>query len=152
SLDVSKGMKGPVKEQWDMMKKRMAEYDRDRPPALPTAMACTDVSSVAPATRVLHRGDWRKPEGVINPGFLSAIDDREATVPVSTSGTTGRRTVLAEWIASPKNPLTARVLVNRVWQTHFGRGIAGTPSDLGAQGERPTHPELLDWLARSFTE
>src|SRR5262249_29613331 len=150
SRDVSGAMKAPVKEQWTAMKKQMAEYDRDLPPTLPTAMACTDVGSIAPPTRLLHRGDWRKPEGIVAPGFLSAFDDREATIPISTSGTTGRRTVLAEWIASPKNPLTARVLVNRVWQTHFGRGLAATPSDLGAQGERPTYPELLDWLANSF--
>jgi hypothetical protein len=152
SRDVSGSMKGAVKDQWTAMKKQMAGFDRDRPPQLPTVMACTDVGAVAPPTRLLHRGDWRKPEGVIKPGFLSAIDDREATNPVSTSGTTGRRTILADWIASPKNPLTARVLVNRIWQSHFGRGIAGTPSDLGAQGERPTHPELLDWLARAFVE
>jgi hypothetical protein len=65
---------------------------------------------------------------------------------------TGRRTALAEWIASPANPLTARVMVNRLWQYHFGRGLAGTTSDFGRLGERPTHPELLDWLASRFVE
>src|SRR5262249_46192809 len=119
-----------------------------RPPTLPTAMACTDVGAVAPPTRLLHRGDWRKPEGVVAPGYLSAIDDREAKFSGAT--TTGRRTALADWIASPNNPLTAPVLVNRLWQTHFGRGLVATPSDFGAQGERPTHPELLDWLATRF--
>jgi Protein of unknown function (DUF1553) len=67
--------------------------------------------------------------------------------PPSGAKTTGRRTVLADWIASPENPLTARVMANRVWQYHFGRGIVRSSSNLGTQGDKPTHPELLDWLA-----
>lgn len=147
--DVSGRMKGEVKEQWQAMVKRMAEFKDAKPPPMPTAMACTDVAAVAPPTHLLKRGDWRKPEQEIEPGFLSAIDDRTATV-IATSRTTGRRTALANWIASPNNPLTARVLVNRLWQTHFGRGLVATPNDFGAQGESPTHPELLDWLADTF--
>src|SRR5262249_34320123 len=64
--------------------------------------------------------------------------------------TSGRRLALANWITDPKNPLTARVLVNRVWLHHFGAGIVRTPGDFGRFGERPTHPELLDWLASEF--
>jgi len=60
---------------------------------------------------------------------------------------TGRRTVLANWLADPRNPLTARVMVNRVWQYHFGTGIVATPGDFGRMGSRPTHPELLDYLS-----
>lgn len=62
----------------------------------------------------------------------------------------GRRSVLANWIADPKNPLTARVMLNRLWRYHFGRGLAGDTSNFGKTGKKPTHPELLDWLAATF--
>src|SRR5262249_12604788 len=119
---------------------------RLKPPALPTTMALADVGPVAPPTYLLKRGDWRKPGDEVQPGFLSVIDDRDAE-PTPTASTTGRRRALAEWVTKPDHPLTARVIVNRVWQSHFGRGLVGTPNDFGAQGERPSHPELLDWLA-----
>src|SRR5207302_9901341 len=64
--------------------------------------------------------------------------------------TSGRRRVLAEWLASDRNPLAARVMINRVFQHHFGRGIVRSPNDFGNIGDRPTHPELLDWLAGEF--
>ncbi len=110
-----------------------------------------------PATRVLKGGDYRQPQEAVEPGFPSAITgnflpaelevDRYRQYP-----TRGRRMTLAKWIASPENPLTARVMVNRIWQHHFGRGIVATPSDFGKNGERPTHPELLDWLALRFVQ
>jgi hypothetical protein len=113
------------------------------------AIAMTDLGSQAPATYRLKRGDWRKPDEEIAPGFLSAIDDRLAAVN-PTARTTGRRTALAAWLTKPDHPLTGRVMVNRLWQHHFGRGIVASPSDFGAQGDAPSHPELLDWLAGEF--
>jgi hypothetical protein len=100
----------------------------------------------------LRRGELSKPceeVGPDVPAVLAAADpapDFRATPPQ------GRRTALARWLTAPDNPLTARVLVNRVWGWHFGQGLVRTPNDFGTQGEPPTHPELLDWLARDFVE
>lgn len=87
-----------------------------------------------------------------NPGFLTILDSGEIKIPEPKPGMTssGRRSVLADWLAKPTNPLTTRVIVNRVWQYHFGRGIVATASDFGRLGEEPTHPELLDWLTSDF--
>ncbi len=110
-----------------------------------------------PLTHVLKSGDYRQPAEAVEPGFPSAIMgasepavlemDRYRQFP-----TRGRRMTLAKWIAGPENPLTARVMANRIWQRHFGRGIVETTSDFGKNGARPTHPELLDWLAVKFVE
>jgi hypothetical protein len=144
------GMKPAEKERWEALKKQLTEAG-PRPTATSMAMAFTDVGHDVPATYLLKRGNWRKRDEEIRPGYLSAFDDRLADIkPAGT--TTGRRTALANWIADPKNPLTARTIVNRIWMQHFGRGIANSPGDLGMQGERPTHPELLDWLASQFVE
>jgi len=142
-------MPAAVKPQWETMTKRMAELEKERPPEPPVAMVMTDVGPDCPTTHLLKRGSWRSHGEEIQPGFLSAIDDRDAAVK-ATSHTSGRRTALAEWIASPKNPLTARVMVNRLWQQHFGTGIVASTSDFGVTGDRPTHPEALDWLASEF--
>jgi len=148
--DFSKKMKGDVKERWDELASRMSRLAKERPADPPAAMGMTDVGPVAPPTHLLKRGDWRKPGGEVAPGFPSAVDDRDAEPIPTPAGTPGRRAALAAWITDPKNPLTARVMVNRVWQHLFGRGIVASASDLGVSGERPTHPELLDWLAADF--
>jgi hypothetical protein len=108
-------------------------------------------------TRILIRGDYRQPGEPVTPGFPTAIAAKEETATMITDRyrqfpTRGWRLTLARWIASRDNPLTARVMVNRIWQHHFGRGIVATPSDFGKNGERPTHPELLDWLANEFMD
>jgi hypothetical protein len=107
--------------------------------------------------RILLRGDYRQPGDAVTPGFPTAIAGKEETAEMITDRyrqypTRGWRLTLARWIASPENPLTARVMVNRIWQHHFGRGIVATPSDFGKNGERPSHPELLDWLALEFID
>ena len=90
----------------------------------------------------------------MQPGFVSVVTygNPPAELPPSTPHTSGRRLALAEWLVSPDNPLTARVIVNRIWHHHFGRGIAPTLDNFGKMGESPTNPELLDWLAIEFVK
>ncbi|HSH15633.1 MAG TPA: PSD1 and planctomycete cytochrome C domain-containing protein [Verrucomicrobiae bacterium] len=94
-----------------------------------------------------HRGDAMQPRELVAPGTLAVFNP--LTLATNTPEQS-RRLELANWIASPENPLTARVMVNRVWQHHFGVGLVDTPNDFGLNGSRPTHPELLDWLAAEF--
>lgn len=119
--------------------------------SLQQGLLMTDAEGTPPVTRILFQGNHQQPRASVEPGFLSALDPNPAPIrrPPNPK-TTGRRLALADWIASPTNPLTARVFVNRVWQQHFGRGLTATPNDFGLAGERPTHPELLDWLAGQF--
>ena len=108
----------------------------------------------APPSYFLIRGDPFSPGSEMSPGFLSAATrgDPPTVIPRPDGRTSGRRLALAEWIASRDNPLTARVIVNRVWHHHFGRGIVRTLDNLGRMGDTPTHPELLDWLAVEFMD
>lgn len=101
----------------------------------------------AEPTRRLHRGDPLSPKEPVAPDALTVLGTLGLALDAPEQQ---RRLALARWIASPDNPLTARVMVNRVWQHHFGVGLVDTPSDFGANGTRPTHPELLDWLAQQF--
>ena len=108
-----------------------------------------------PTSRVMIRGEWNNPGKVVEPGFPSCITGHQEPTPIRLDPfkrwpMRSRRMALAEWIASPENPLTARVMVNRLWHWHFGRGIVATPSDFGKLGGGPSHPELLDWLANRF--
>jgi len=136
----------------ERLKREIYEIERalPRPPA--HAMALVDQKSKASDTFVLRRGEYKnkgpkvapRPPGVIlasqSPGsFPPAIEGK--------GDKTGRRAALAKWLTDPGNPLTARVIVNRLWQYHFDRGIVATSSDFGVRGESPSHPELLDWLA-----
>ena len=108
-----------------------------------------------PTTHILLNGEFDKVGEPVEPGFLSAITGNSdpATLPTVGFGNVSKyRLVLAEWIANAANPLTSRVMVNRIWQHHFGAGIVTTPSDFGRNGARPTHPELLDWLATEFVQ
>jgi hypothetical protein len=102
-----------------------------------------------PVTRLAVRGDWRRPGPPVKPGFLRVVNAQDVPSPMATATTErpGRRTALANWLMHPEHPLAARVIANRVWQFHFGRGLCTTPSDFGLAGDNPTHPELLDFLA-----
>ena len=113
-------------------------------------------SKWSPETHVLAGGALQAPGDAVKPGVLTATglpssSDPDAAYQI-TDSVNGRRLQLAQWIASDKNPLTARVIVNRVWQSHFGRGLVKTSNNFGAKGSKPTHPQLLDWLTADFIE
>jgi hypothetical protein len=100
---------------------------------------------------LLKRGDVEQHGDEVTPGALTCVQGMNADLQVRSGSTEGaRRAALADWLADPKNPLTWRSIVNRVWQYHFGKGIVDTPNDFGRNGALPSHPELLDWLAENF--
>ncbi|MCB1227817.1 MAG: PSD1 domain-containing protein [Verrucomicrobiales bacterium] len=146
TFDPMKSLKSDKdKEQYRALEAELKKFDAIKPAPLQEAFVATDAGTEAPAVSI----KTRKGEQEIPPGFLSILDTQEPQItPTATS--TGRRRVLAEWITQPDHPLSTRVIVNRVWQHHFGRGIVATPNDFGTLGEPPTHPELLDFLTRRF--
>jgi cytochrome c553 len=132
--------------------KRDLDRLREWKPAVDMALCVTERGRQAPDTFVLLRGNPHVPGPKVEPAFPMIFNPPGAVIPepAATSKTSGRRLALANWIAAPDNLLTARVMVNRIWQHHFGRGIVRSPNNFGLQGDRPTHPELLDWLASEF--
>lgn len=135
--------------EYDKLGEKLAEFEQLRPQPLPTAMAMGDVGSVAPETRLLEGGDYQKPGEAVEPGFLSLLSKETPDIapPDETAKSTGRRSALARWLTQPNHPLTARVMVNRLWQHYFGRGIVGSPNNFGIMREEAENPELLDFLA-----
>ncbi len=118
------------------------------------ALAMQEIGGQPEITHVLRRGNARTPGDAVEPAFLTVLGRPAPPLPARATNalSSGRRTVLADWVASRDNPLTARVAVNRVWHHHFGRGIVRTVGDLGRAGEPPSHPALLDWLATDFMD
>jgi hypothetical protein len=119
-------------------------------PDLPRGYFMREASPDPPTTHLLIRGKAARPGPVVEPGLPTVLVSAQPAFPPPAGATSQRRLTLARWIASAENPLTARVMVNRVWQHHFGEGLVRTPSDFGQMGQPPTHPELLDWLADWF--
>ncbi len=135
------------------MDAKVAEI-RGRKPPEDFISILTEPGDKPPLTYLFHRGDPKQPREAIRPGGLGVLTppDKPFELPEKDPNlaTSGRRLAFARWLASGTNPLVARVLVNRIWLHHFGRGLVGTPSDFGVMGDRPSHPELLDWLACDF--
>lgn len=125
---------------------------RNQPPESSAKALCvTENGAECPTTYVLIRGNPGAHGDEVTPAFPEVLSPPEPQIIAPADGqTTGRRLALAEWIVSPDNPLTARVMANRIWQWHFGRGIVRSPNNFGLQGDRPTQPQLLDWLASEF--
>jgi hypothetical protein len=140
------------KEEILALRRDLAKFEELKPLPLPTVQAVEDVAAEAPPTMI------PKKRTVIPPAFLTVLSNQSiapeptestTTYPRSKT-TTGRRSELASWLTAPTNPLSTRVIVNRIWQYHFGRGLAANGNDFGRLGEEPTHPELLDWLTARF--
>jgi mono/diheme cytochrome c family protein len=136
---------GQLKSEADRLKK-LPEPPRE------LALSVNQCMVNPPPTHVHIRGNPHALGAKVTPGFPAVLGFADPVIPPPgpQAKSSGRRTVLANWIASPQNPLTARVMVNRIWQHHFGRGLVASSSDFGKYGTTPTHPELLDWLADQF--
>lgn len=130
----------------------LKQLNEQRPEPYPTARTVAEAGPEPLPSYFLHRGDPGSKGSQMDPGVLTvaALQPISFEPPPPTAETTYRRRQFAEWIASERNPLTARVMVNRIWQHHFGDGIVRTPSNFGKMGEKPSHPKLLDWLATEF--
>ena len=155
---IGKEVAGKVLTQGDAQKyaklfRTMRKLRRELPRAMHLALSVTEKGAEAPPTHILIRGNSAAEGDRVEPGFPSVLSPPEPEIVRPANGkTTGRRLALAKWIASEDNPLTARVMANRIWQHHFGRGIVRSSNDFGFQGTAPTHPELLDWLALEFMD
>lgn len=134
-------------EKYKTLKAELAALDPLKPQPLPGAFITTDVGPDPAETFFKKRGE----KVSVEPAFLTLLNpDKPKIEP--TGSTTGRRTALASWVASEDNPFSTRVIVNRIWQRHFGNGLVATPNDFGRLGDPPSHPELLDWLTVRFLE
>lgn len=143
----AKGLTGPKKDELDTQIEALSDQ---LPEPLATIPTIRNESAKRTAMHVLKRGVWEQKGEPVGPRPLSVLVPDDLTE--LSSEVTQPRTKLAQWLTSSENPLTARVIVNRVWQQHFGTGLVKTANDFGLNGERPSHPELLDWLAATFIE
>ncbi|MCM8541863.1 MAG: DUF1549 and DUF1553 domain-containing protein [Lentisphaeraceae bacterium] len=143
----SKGKKEIHKEH-----KALIDKLKKTKPKLQTGMTAADLPGIPPQTKLPGKNED------IHPGFMTVLYPKGADVnakivkPAKAPKSSGRRMALAKWIGDPDNPITTRVIVNRIWQYHFGRGLAINPNDFGKLGNAPTHPELLDWMVKRFID
>ena len=138
----------------DKLKQRRDELLKKPEPPRDFALSVNNCIVKPPSVHILRRGNPHSPAAEVLPGFPAIIGTPDPVIPAAAPGakTSGRRIVLARWIASKENPLTSRNIANRLWQFHFGRGIVRSANNFGHIGDRPSHPELLDWLATELTD
>ncbi len=142
------------RRDYNKLVREFEDLKKRKAPPLPRALSIKENGREAAETHVLVRGNAHVKGKKVEPGFPQVLGFPEPTIPEPRpdAQSSGRRLVLAEWMVNRDNPLTARVMANRVWQFHFGRGIVRSANDFGQIGEKPTHPELLDWLADYLME
>ncbi|MBL8219756.1 MAG: DUF1553 domain-containing protein [Bryobacterales bacterium] len=149
---AAKKLSAADKAKYKELQAELEPFAHLLPKPLPRLQIMRDQDITAPPTHVLRAGAYQAPLEEVEPGWLSILDAAPAKVtPIPALNSSGRRAALANILADPNNPLTTRVIVNRVWHYHFGRGITGTPNDMGLMGEMPVNRELLDWLTHQFT-
>jgi hypothetical protein len=150
---LGKRLKGEEAREFASLSELLKKYQPFKPADPPMAQTIVDYAREAPPTHVLAVGVWNAPKEEVQPAFLSILNAGSPKInPPQGLNSSGRRTALANWLADGNNPLTARVMVNRIWYYHFGRGIVASPSDFGVMGDRPANQPLLDYLAAYFTE
>jgi hypothetical protein len=137
----------------EALEKELAALKKADAPPVSMGRVVRNPRKPANPSRFWIRGDFRRPGPKVDPGFIRVANHANRTFSrsIESSDSRGVRTALADWLVSPDQPLTTRVIVNRLWQHLFGRGLVGTSSDFGVMGEWPTHPELHDWLCTEFT-
>ncbi|MBM4073603.1 MAG: DUF1553 domain-containing protein [Planctomycetes bacterium] len=140
----------------DQARKTQAEREKDRPRPLDKLAVFVETDPKPPVHHILRRGQHNQPGDEVQPGVPAVLSTRNNVYRVKPAPqaalSSGRRTALARWLIAPENPLLARVMVNRIWQHHFGIGLVATPDNLGRSGARPSHRELLDYLASAFVD
>lgn len=150
---IGKGVSKQLVADYEQAVARKKEILDTRPEGVAQALIVKEVGTTPRETFVLVRGNANVEGEKVKPAFPSVLSPPEPVIEVPATGkSSGRRTALANWIASEDNPLAARVMVNRIWQHHFGRGIVASSNNFGNIGDKPTHPELLDWLAAQFMQ
>jgi mono/diheme cytochrome c family protein len=150
--DIIATMKGDDLARHKELVSQIRALEQQKPKPYPTTRAIGEDGPKARPSFFLHRGSVDAKGPAMSPGILTVACESEYQYPEPppNAKSSWRRRGFAEWLTSPGNPLTARVMVNRLWQHHFGEGIVRTPSNFGKMGEAPSHPELLDWLAIEF--
>lgn len=150
---VAGTLKGADKTKYEALKAELAKFADLYPGDVPFGAGIRDANRTAPATHILAAGSYERPTEEVQPGLLMILDPSPASItPPAGVESTGRRSALAKLLTNSENPLTARVMVNRIWHYHFGQGLVGNPSDFGVMGLGRSHPELLDWLADEFVQ
>ncbi len=148
-LDFTKTLKGETKTKWEALQAELKKFDSLKPKKLPTVMSAGNIESTPPPTLIPSKSTDSQS---IPPASFEVLGSDSLASWSGEHKPEGRRTALAHWINSPENPLPHRVVVNRIWQHHFGTGLVQNASDFGRLGVPPTHPALLDWLATWFIE